>query len=614
MYQIKKTYLRVMLFILSVLSVTAVMSAVSVTENTEAAVKSPSIIETKKTLYIDYETYTIKFKNLEKKAEVYYRSSNKKIATVTAKGVVKPISKGKAAIFATVKQNRKTYRFKMSLTVENPAVDLTKTTDYINIGDSFSFKAKTIGMDNNVEWSVSDKSIASISENGKLTALTKGKVTVYAQAGDITAKCLLKIGSNFLGTYSTNITCYGDTKIWITTSKDIEKEKLTCNTENNIVDCSWGEWSGVRLPLLITPKKTGKDTITITSNATYDKLVIHVTVLQEPKKTELTSKQEYAKCTLSTVEIIATDGTSTSQGSGFFVGDGKVVTNYHVIKGASKLTAITYNKKEYEIETILGYDEGLDIAVLELNKKYDSLLLSQEDVVGGEEVYTFGSPLGLTGSMTKGMVSTASRKIDGEDAEFIQIDASISPGNSGGPLVNVYGEVIGINTLYYEDGQNLNFAINIKELQKINTNHPVTVTQYYKMYVDDWVKWFNNNVIQEDPTVSQDPSKCQEIPSGYGVKGTAMSSETGDCYYFTATEAGEFMAMMKAENLNDLNNVCISLYKYSGEMLIQGQSMEDQLYQYIDTTIEPGEYIVFIYTKKGYTGTDINYMFTMVYQ
>ncbi len=613
MYQIKKTYVRSMLFILSVVCVAVFLSVASAAINTQAAVKSPSIIETKKTLYIDSDTYTIKVKNLEKKAVVSYSTSNKKIASVSAKGTVKPLSQGKAVIAAKVRQNRKTYYLHMELTVKKPSVVLTKATDYLNIGDSFSFRAKAEGINASVIWSVSDPSVASISKKGKLTALTNGKVTVYAQAGDSKTKIKLYIGSNLLGSYATNITCYNDTTVWITTSKDIKKEKLTCNTENKFVNCSWGEWSEERIPLKISPKKIGKDTITITSNSTYDRLVIHVTVLQKPVKTELTSKQEYAKCTPSTVEILATDGSGTSQGSGFFVGDGKVVTNYHVIKGASRLSAITYDKKEYEIDTILGYDEGLDIAVLKLEKKYDSLTLSQDEVVGGEEVYTFGSPLGLSGSMTKGMVSTASRIIDGEAAEFIQIDASISPGNSGGPLVNVYGEVIGINTLYLENGQNLNFAINIKELQKINTNHPISVKDYYKKYVDDWVKWLNDNMISEDTTVSQDPNKCQEIYSGYGVKGTAMSSETGDCYYFKASETGEFVTMLKPENKDDLSNICISLYRYSGEMVSQGLSMEDDNYQYIDTTIAPGEYIVFIYTKKEYTGSDINYMFTMVY-
>lgn len=75
------------------------------------------------------------------------------------------------------------------------------------------------------------------------------------------------------------------------------------------------------------------------------------------------------------------------------------------------------------------------------------------------------------------MVSSVSRKID--DVDYIQVTAPMSPGNSGGPLLNKYGEVIGINTWQYTDGQNLNFSINIDEISNINTKNPLSMDEFY---------------------------------------------------------------------------------------------------------------------------------------
>lgn len=614
MYGIKKGVIKGLLAIIltfSFLSVAYITSDIAVAE---AAIAEPSLKESKKTLYAGYDTYTILLNKLSNKAIVSYKSSNTKVASVTSKGLVKPISAGSATITVAVKQNNKTYNLKAAITVLKPSVSLTQSTEYLNIGESYQFKAKAEGMDEEIEWSVSDTKLAKINDSGKLLALVSGKVTVYANAGDKTAAKEIVIGSNLLGVYSKNITCYGDTTIWITTSKDIEDEALTYDTKNGILDCSWGKWSGERIPLMIKPKKKGTDTITITSDTTNDQVILQVKVIDKPVKKELSSKDMYALCKPSTVEIVASDDYDEALGSGFFTGDGKVVTNYHVIEGAKKIFIKTYDKKKYEVTTILGYDEDLDLAILQLDEDYDSLTLSQDEVEGGEEVYTFGSPLGLTGTMSKGMVSTASRKIDGEEAEFIQIDAPISPGNSGGPLVNACGEVIGINTLYYVDGQNLNFAINVKELQKINTNQPISVSGYYQRYEKELEDWFNNNIIKEDPTISQDPSKCQEIPSGSGVAGSVTKTENGDCYYFEVTEPTEFLAILKSENLTDLNNTYFDLYYYDGDIVSGCDVNTDKMMEYIyQETLYPGEYIIFISVPTGYTGEDVDYLFTILY-
>ncbi|MDD3174063.1 MAG: trypsin-like peptidase domain-containing protein [Herbinix sp.] len=613
MLEIRKRIVQILFVVMLVFGITAISGVASNITVAEAAVTAPSVSEAKKTLYVGYDTYMIKFKNLTKNATVTYKSSNNKIASVSSKGIIKPIAAGSATIAVSVKQNNKSYNLKVSVTVDKPTVSVTQSTEYLNVGETYQFKAKVVGMNDKVVWSVSNPSVATINSTGKLSALFSGKVTIYAKAGDKIAKYVLVIGSNRLGTFSTNVTCYDKTTIWVTTLTDIEEETLSWSSDTGIATCSWGKWSGERIPMTITPKKTGTDTITIASDSTNDRLVIHLTVVEKPEKTELSSKEVYAKCSPSTVEIVAQDEYGESIGSGFFVGEGKVVTNYHVIEGATKIVVKTYDKKEYAISTILGYDEELDLAILELKKDYVILNLCQEETAGGEDVYTFGSPLGLTGTMTKGMVSTASRTIESEKAEFIQIDASISPGNSGGPLVNANGEVIGINTLYYVDGQNLNFAINVKELQKINTNHPLSITDYHKQYEEELEKWFEANMIYEDPTKSQNSSTSQEIPSGYGVTGTIKATENGDCYYFRVTEPGYFLSIIESLSLEDLKNTYVYLYTYDGEKITICSEKPDELYQYIYEYLQPDEYILFITTSEGYIGADINYQFMLLY-
>jgi len=328
---------------------------------------------------------------------------------------------------------------------------------------------------------------------------------------------------------------------------------------------------------------------------------------------ELTAKEVYAKCGPATVEIVASDEYGESLGSGFFIETGKVVTNYHVIKGANKIKVKTYDNKEYEITNILGYDEALDIAVLQLDVKNICLEISKEGAAVGEDIYTLGSPFGLTGTMTDGMISTASRVID--EVDYIQINAAISPGNSGGPLVNAYGEVIGINTMYYIDAQNLNFAINVNELKKVKTDQLISVADYYTQYGKQLLDEIWANALVEDPKVSQDMITCQKVLSGSVAIGTAAASESGDFYWFEVKEAGQFYGILKSQSLNDMLNTYFALMHYNGNnILTVASENSEELYQEIDNQyLIPGDYLIFIYVPGEYTGIDVDYTFLILY-
>ncbi len=173
----------------------------------------------------------------------------------------------------------------------------------------------------------------------------------------------------------------------------------------------------------------------------------------------LTPGQVYAQSVDSIVTVSATvkgamgqQGTST--GSGFVITeDGYIVTNYHVVEGAISVAVTMHNSMEHKA-VVIGYDDANDIAVLKIEVQGLKFLKvgSSDDLIVGDQVVAIGNPLGeLTSTMTVGYVSAKDRAIttDGARINMIQTDAAINSGNSGGPLLNMKGEVVGITTAKY---------------------------------------------------------------------------------------------------------------------------------------------------------------------
>ena len=140
-------------------------------------------------------------------------------------------------------------------------------------------------------------------------------------------------------------------------------------------------------------------------------------------------------------------------GSGVIISpDGYIITNYHVIENSTEVIVTTNDNKEYEAE-IIGYDEVYDIAVLKINSdlNLDYVFFGDSDsTLVGEWVLAVGNPYNLNSTVTAGIVSSKSRDLneyDQKNQSFIQTDAAVNFGNSGGALVNIKGELIGINTL-----------------------------------------------------------------------------------------------------------------------------------------------------------------------
>jgi S1-C subfamily serine protease len=165
------------------------------------------------------------------------------------------------------------------------------------------------------------------------------------------------------------------------------------------------------------------------------------------------------------------------QGSGFILDkQGHILTNNHVIDNAQKVEVTLSDKHKYKA-TVVGVDKGHDLALLQINNAPDlqpATLAESNSLTVGQRVYAIGNPFGLSGTMTRGIIS-AIRSIRGpnnspiEDA--IQTDAAVNPGNSGGPLLNSRGEVIGVTTLIANNGADqssgIGFAIPINTAKAV---------------------------------------------------------------------------------------------------------------------------------------------------
>ena len=234
-------------------------------------------------------------------------------------------------------------------------------------------------------------------------------------------------------------------------------------------------------------RSSTRQTVTLQQS---DRTPVTVSVKQVDGQTKMEPAEVYASTVNSVVSIntTATAGTNifgqtvetASAGSGFIISpDGYIVTNYHVVKGATSVKVTLYSGDTYDA-TVIGGDSDYDVAVIKINAGgLPAVTLGNSaDVNVGDTVLAIGNPLGeLTFSMSQGIVSCCDRAInvDGTPFNMIQVDASINPGNSGGPLVNLYGEVVGIVSAKYSSYSNttvegLGFAIPISDVQAIITD------------------------------------------------------------------------------------------------------------------------------------------------
>jgi S1-C subfamily serine protease len=193
-------------------------------------------------------------------------------------------------------------------------------------------------------------------------------------------------------------------------------------------------------------------------------------MLQAPTTGALTAEQIYKRDAPGVVKVTATDASSGSEslGSGFVIDKaGHIVTNFHVVRGATKVL-VAFSSNDQIGGTVVGLDPSTDIAVLKIETHASALTpleLGNSDAVRvGDTVYAIGNPFGYVRTLTSGIVSAVQRQIRAPNSltidNAIQTDASINHGNSGGPLLDAAGRVIGVTSqIYAENSQQGNLGI-----------------------------------------------------------------------------------------------------------------------------------------------------------
>ncbi len=204
--------------------------------------------------------------------------------------------------------------------------------------------------------------------------------------------------------------------------------------------------------------------VEVRQQKTVQELAQEVTLQQSSVSKEITllksAQGDFSGILEGMVKSVVSVVTDKSMGSGFFIAaDGYVVTNQHVIAGAQKIVVLTYDKKTIPA-VVMGSDFVRDVALLKIQGNYDALPLADSDSLQvGKKVVAIGNPLGLSFTVTEGIISALHRKGPSGLEEYIQTDVSLNPGNSGGPLIDTSGHVIGLNNFKVGGAENLGFAL-----------------------------------------------------------------------------------------------------------------------------------------------------------
>lgn len=198
-----------------------------------------------------------------------------------------------------------------------------------------------------------------------------------------------------------------------------------------------------------------------------------ISSLDESVKIELNEIKASASADFSGIiedvlKAVITIRTDVSQGTGFLItSEGHVVTNAHVLVGAREVYGIN-SQQEIISLNFIGYNSLYDLALLKMEDSTNYLELGDSNEIQvGEKVIAIGNPLGLQFSVSEGIVSAIDREGSNGINAYIQTDAALNPGNSGGPLINKEGKAIGINNFKVGGGESLGFALEADYIEDI---------------------------------------------------------------------------------------------------------------------------------------------------
>lgn len=312
------------------------------------------------------------------------------------------------------------------------------------------------------------------------------------------------------------------------------------------------------------------------------------------------------KPTVIAITTYDANGEALMTGSGFFVGPGRVVTNLHVVRGAIRADIKTLDGKGriYPVTGALAIDEEGDLALLGVDMPADRARVSELATAlpdEGEQIFVIGNPLKLEGSVSDGIVS-AVREVPNV-GRIIQITAPISHGNSGSPVFNLHGQVLGVVTIKVTNGQNINLAIaagriaqlkaeKLRPLTEVSSKNKTELAEsLYRTGLDSlWLGNYDNAVGYFETAVNKNPKRAEAwVQVGYckvkqGKNGEAIRAyqqalqlkpddseihnKLGDAYYYAgrlreAIESYTEAARLRPEDPETHYNLAVA-YEESG--------------------------------------------------
>lgn len=243
-------------------------------------------------------------------------------------------------------------------------------------------------------------------------------------------------------------------------------EKAVTEADNKLEQTITGSITSVEQQIDSTRKEQEHAIKTI--NTQLDENNQRINTFEDQIKDINIKNKDFTSIIKDVLKAVVTIKTDKGIGSGVIVNDkGYIVTNYHVLDGATQAGLKTYDQRTYAIK-VIGSEKNSDIAVIKIEPTLSLKALAFEitNIHVGDKVIAVGNPAGLEFSVTEGIISATDRK-GNNGVTYIQTDVSINPGNSGGPLINIQGKIVGINTMKKNDMEGLGFAIHADNVERI---------------------------------------------------------------------------------------------------------------------------------------------------
>lgn len=247
-----------------------------------------------------------------------------------------------------------------------------------------------------------------------------------------------------------------------------------------------GAWEGDTCSIALTPLKNKNTYLYISSGSETVKVKLLMT-----KETEMSGEDIYAKAFDAMVEIRTVDTVGEEYvGSGFFIGDRLILSNYHVVSSASYFEIYDYYNNPYTVRYVRDFDEEKDLVLFEVKESNKAAFTFSDTVKGGETVYSIGSPVGLTGTFVHGIVANPNQAmydVDEESGEktlnhYVQVSIPNGTGCGGGPVINSKGQVIGVSTMTITSTQNISLAIGYEKIMDFLSNPDGSSAMTFKKF------------------------------------------------------------------------------------------------------------------------------------